>query len=83
MHYFLFIGSWHLFYIGFQLIIALLIIALATVVALKGNSDNFRKSIQEKEQRTVIKNGVKRIKPDNLLRSNKENSNITIAILEK
>ena len=37
----------------------------------------------KKKQRTDTKNGAKRIKSDNFTRSNKEKSNIAIAILEK
>ena len=45
--------------------------------------DNFGKSNQEKKQRCDIINEEKKIKSDNLTRSNREKFNIAIAIWEK
>ena len=47
-------------------------------------SDNFReREPSKKKQRTNTKKDAKRIKSDNFSRSNREKSNIAIAILEK
>ena len=63
-------------------IVVALLIALA-----KSNGDLFaiafkRESHQQKKQRTDTKKDTKRIKSDNFTRSNREKSNIAIAILE-
>jgi hypothetical protein len=43
-------------------------------------SDNFRERAIKKKQRTDTKKAAKRIKSDNFTRSNREKSNIAIAI---
>ena len=45
--------------------------------------DNFRKKAIKKKQRIDTKKDAKRIRSDNFTRSNREKSNIAIAILEK
>ena len=54
-----------------------------THIAIAFKSDNFRKEASKKKQRTETKKDAKRIKSDNFTRSNRDKSNIDIAILEK
>ena len=48
-----------------------------------GREITLEREPSKKKQRTDIKKDVKRIKSDNFTRSNREKSNIAIAILEK
>ena len=52
-------------------------------IAIVGREITLEREPLKKKQRTDTKKGTKRIKSDNFTRSNKENSNIAIAILEK
>ena len=49
----------------------------------KGRAKTLERKPLKKKQRTYIKKDAKRIKSDNFTRSNREKSNIAIAILEK
>ena len=45
-------------------------------------NDNYRETNKAKKQRTITKNEAKKIKNDNFTKSNRERSNIAIAMLE-
>ena len=48
-----------------------------------GRATTLERKPSKKKQRTYTKKDAKRIKSDNFTRSNREKSNIAIAILEK
>ena len=51
-------------------------------MAIVGRAITLNKELSKKQQRTDTKKDAKRIKGDNFTRSNREKSNIAIAILE-
>ena len=59
-----------------------IVIALPTI-AIVGRAITLDRKPSKKKQRTDTKKDAKKIKSDNFTRSNKEKSNIAIAILEK
>ena len=59
----------------------MVIFSLSPLRARKSN--NLEREPSKKKQRTDTKKDTKKIKNDNFTRSNKEKSNIAIAILEK
>ena len=71
-------GSWLLFCIASHIVIALPTIATAIV----GRAKTLEREPSKKKQRTDTKKYAKMIKGDNFTRSNREKSNIAIAILE-
>ena len=52
-------------------------------IAIVGRAITLEREPSKKKQRTETKKDAKRIKSDNFTRSNREKSNIAIAILEK
>ena len=57
--------------------------ATTIAIAIVGRAITLEREPTKKKQRTDTKMDAKRIKSDNFARSNREKSNIAIAILEK
>ena len=57
--------------------------ATTIAIAIVGRAITLERGSSKKKQRTANKKHAKRIKNDNFTRSNREKSNIAIAILEK
>ena len=57
--------------------------ATTIAIAIVGRGITLERKPSKKKQRNDTKKDAKRIRSDNFTRSNRENSNIAIAILEK